>query len=125
MSDGFRVVTHGFRELEEALTKVVITVDPTLSRSLRALAEPVKQSVQSKATAWEGGGAGQALTAAGVKIRRRKLNVTVEQGQRKTTGQHGNYGGIQMRHFFLPALDEHKTEIETGVEAVIDRLTDI
>lgn len=118
----FQVVTKGFRELESAFTKTVITVDPVLGRVLRALAEPVKASAQSSASGWKSAGVGQARTASGIRIRRRSLNVRVEQGMSKTTGQHGNYGGVQMRHFFQPALDAHKSEIEKGAEAVIDGL---
>jgi hypothetical protein len=117
----FKVITHGFFELEEALTKVVIEVDPVLSKSLRALAEPVKMQAQASARDWPGG----ARSAAGIRIRRRQLNVRVEQGLSKTTGQHGNYGGVQMRHFFEPALEGHKAGIEEGVEIVIGRLVDI
>lgn len=121
----FEVVTHGFHELEAALTKVVITVDPVLSKSLRELAEPVKKDAQSSARGWSAAGAGQARSAAGLRIRRRQLNIRVEQGLSKTTGQHGNYGGIQMRHFLEPALSAHQAAIGVGVEKVIDHLTDI
>jgi hypothetical protein len=120
-----KVVTHGFRELEVAFTKIVLEVDPVLSASLRALAEPVKRQAQLSASGWSAAGAGQARTAAGIRIRRNKLNIRVEQGMRKTTGFHGNYGGIQMRHFFLPALEAHTAEIEAGATKVIDELTNI
>lgn len=125
MSGEFKVITHGFLELESALTKVVITVDPVLSKSLRALADPVKRDAQSAARGWSSGGAGQATTAAGLVVRRRQLNIRVEQGLGKTTGQHGNYGGIQMRHFLEPSLSSHQNEIEEGAQAVINKLVDI
>jgi len=117
----FEVVTHGFHELEAALTEVVITVDPVLSKSLRALAEPVKSEAQASARGWVGG----SRTAAGMRIRRRQLNVRVEQGLSKTTGAHPNWGGLQMRHFFIPALDHHEAQIAAGVETVIGTLVDI
>lgn len=122
MSGGWEVVVKGARELEAALTDVVITVDPVLSRSLRALAEPVKAEVRQLAGGWAQAGPGQATTAGGVRIRRRQLTVRVEQGLSKTTGQHGNYGGVQMRHFFIPAIEHHTAEVEAGVAKVIDGL---
>jgi hypothetical protein len=121
----FQVITKGFQELAADFTKVVITVDPVLSKALRALAEPVKAEAQSSARGWNAGGAGQARTAAGLRIRRRQLNVRVEQGLSKTTGFHGNYGGIQMRHFLEPALSSHEAEIGAGVEEVIGTLVAI
>jgi hypothetical protein len=125
MSGEFKVITHGFFELEAALTRVVLEVDPVLSKALRALAEPVKKEAQASARSWSDGGPGQSATAAGIRIRRRKLDIRVEQGARKTTGQHGNYGGVQMRHFFEPALASHQTEIGAGAERVIAKLIDI
>jgi hypothetical protein len=125
MSGEIKVVTHGFRELEVALTKIVIEVDPVLSKALRALAEPVKKEAQASARSWAEGGPGQSKTAAGIRIRRRKLDIRVEQGASKTTGQHPNYGGVQMRHFFEPALQSHQTEIGAGAEKVIGELVDI
>jgi hypothetical protein len=125
MSEGFKVITHGFLELESALTKVVLEVDPMLSKALRALAEPVKKEAQVSARSWSEGGPGQSTTARGIRIRRRKLDIRVEQGASKTTGQHGNYGGVQMRRFFEPALQAHQTEIGAGAEQVIAKLVDI
>lgn len=120
----FEVVTHGFHELEAALTKVVIEVDPKLGAGLRELAKPVLQDAQTAAQGWSSGGPGQSTTAAGLRIRRRqKLNVRVEQGLSKTTGIHGNYGGIQMRHFLLPASSRHEAQIVAGAELIIDKLT--
>ena len=125
MSEGFKVITHGFRELEEALTKVVIEVDPVLSKALRSLAEPVKKEAQQAASGWSAAGVGQSKTAGGFRIRRRQLNIRVEQGLSKTTGQHGNYGGVQMRHFLEPALSTHTAEIGAGADRVIGKLVDI
>lgn len=116
------VIPHGILEVERAFTETVIEVDPALSKQIRSLAEPVKTEAMSAASVWEGGGPGQSRTAAGFRIRRRGLGVRVEQGLSKTTGFHPNYGGVEMRHFLLPALEQHQQEIESGVGLVIDGL---
>lgn len=112
----FEVVTKGFGELRAALTDVRLEVDPTLAKALRLAAEPVKKEAKRLAQPYS------PRTAAGIRIRRKLTTVRVEQGQRKTTGYHPNYGPLQMRRMFEPALEDHKAEVTAAVAAAIDDL---
>lgn len=118
-----RFETKGFRELARDMTALELTVDPLLSKELRLAAKPVQDAARQAALEWGGGTSeAQGATARGVRIRRKGLEVRVEQGARKTTGRHPEYGGVQMRHFFEPALEAHQTEVVEAVELVIDGL---
>jgi len=121
----FRVFTRGFGSTARAFAKVEITVDPLLSRELRIAAEPVKEAVKQKAMQWGQAGATQSQTARGVRVSRHGLEVRVEQAGPKSSNvplRRPNYGGVQMRHFFMPALEEHQDEVVQGVELIIDGL---
>src|SRR5215471_3229810 len=83
----FEIITHGIHELRAAFEDVNVKVEPEFGKALSRAAIPVKADVQRRAAGYS------ALTVAGVRIRRRRTVVRVEQGQRKTTGYHAQYGG--------------------------------
>lgn len=118
----FKVVTHGFKELEAAFADVATKVEPEVGAALRKLAEPIKAQAAAMARGWSSAGAGQQTTAAGFRVRRTQLRVRVEQSLKKTTGIHSNYGSIQMRHFLIPAAYDHEEEVGAGVSRVIDEV---
>jgi hypothetical protein len=112
----FDVFTRGVRELEAAFEDVKVKVDPVLGKALSAAAEPVKADVRRRAEGYS------PRTVGGVRIRRRGTMVRVEQGMRKTTGFHSQYGGYQQRHFFDPALADNQDEVIALSQAAMDAL---
>jgi len=105
---GLKEVRAAFRKLEDAPAR-------EFPKALRRVAEPVKQTTANLL------GPYSPRTAAGVRTRiRQTTTATVEQSLRKTTGQHPNYGGLQMRHGFLPALHQHEDDIMRGIEDMLD-----
>jgi hypothetical protein len=112
----FEIITHGVRELEAALEDVKVKVDPQLGKALNAAALPVKEDVKRRA------GPFSERTSAGVRIRRKGTMVRVEQGQKKTTGFHSQYGAFQQRHFFDPALADNQEIVIAASRAAMDEL---
>lgn len=86
--------------------------------ALREVAEPVRAEAASLFSTVD------PRSAAGYRVRVRQRGVSVEQSLRKTTGQHPEYGALQMREALLPALARKEREIEQGMEEAIDRIAD-
>lgn len=63
-------------------------------------------------------------SASGLRTIVRQRGVSVEQSLRKTTGRHPEWGGWQMRHGLLPALEaktgEVNREMEHAIETVVE-----
>lgn len=114
----FEVLTTGVHELQLALMEAKVKVDPVLGKALSAAAEPVKADVKRRANGYGG------PTVAGVRIRRKGTFVRVEQGARKTTGRHAQFGAFQQRNFFDPALEDNKEEVTELATAAIDLIAE-
>jgi len=64
-----------------------------------------------------------ASSAAGFRPRTRGFgSAVVEQRRRRTTGQHPQFGALQMRRALLPALFSKEGEVVKGLEDMLDRL---
>lgn len=114
----FEVIVHGARELQGAFDDVKVKVDPILGKALSAAAEPVKADARRRA------GPFSERTAGGVRVRRKGLSVRVEQGMRKTTGYHWQYGGFQQRNIFDPALADNQDEVIALSRAAMNAMCD-
>lgn len=112
----FEVVVQGLPELRAALNEIQGRVDPALGKALSAAAIPIRDDAKSRASGYS------ARTVAGIRIRRRGTMVRVEQGQRKTTGFHSQYGAFQQRNFFDPALADHQADVVKAAQEVMDEL---
>lgn len=131
----FQIVTKGFGDTARTFMKLELTVDSLLSQELRIAAEPVRDAAKQKAARWGKADANQVRTAAGIRIARHttratplmsnQVEVRVEQSGPKSSNiplRRPKYGGVQMRHFFEPALAENENEVMQGVEVIIDGL---
>lgn len=68
----------------------------------RKVGEPVRDSAQQKIARY---------TAVGqARVYRRGFRVDVAQSHRRVTGRRGDFGSLQMRTGFIPALREHEAE---------------
>lgn len=62
-------------------------------------------------------------SAAGYRPRTRGFGrIVVEQRRRKTTGQHPEYGALQMRKALVPALYSQQEPVLKRVEQMLDRI---
>ena len=86
-----------------------------MRQSLRDVGDIIKHDVQSFFSPIS------SKTAAGFKTRVRQRGIAVEQSVRKTTGDHPEYGAMQMRSLIRSARDnEH--DIERELERAMDRI---
>lgn len=112
------VKVKGLRELQRDFRAISKEASKEVRESLREAAEPVRQEAQSLFSGVD------ARSAAGYKVRVRQRGVAVEQSRRRTTGQHPEYGALQMRRALLPALESRENDVVEGIEKALDRLAD-
>jgi hypothetical protein len=112
------VRTRGLRELKRDLHKVNREAEKTLNAGLKRAAEPVVDAARAKEGRWAGAKTG----TIGPKVTRRGVFVT--QRARKVTGLRSDFGALQMREAFIPALEENEKEVERALEHEFDRLLD-
>jgi hypothetical protein len=108
------VRAHGLRELNRSIRKLDGQLGKDLQAELRKAAEPVAASARSKLTRYQG---------VSLDVRPVALvgSVRVRQQQRKVTGLRGDFGVLQMRNAFIPALDENEGRVVSDLEAALDR----
>src|SRR5262245_32678945 len=63
-------------------------------------------------------------SASGYKTRVRQRGIAVEQSIPKTTGQHPEYGALQMRQALLPALMTNQDDLMDDLERALDVVAD-
>jgi hypothetical protein len=116
MADALRV--KGYREFLRAASQAEKESKKEVRAALREAAEPVRAEAASLFSTIS------QRSAAGYRVRVRQRGVSVEQSLRKTTGQHPEFGALQMRRALIPALERKQGEIERRMEHAIDRIAD-
>lgn len=117
MAQGSTLAVHGVTDLVRDLR----TADRATKKAIRADLRLVGESVRADQVRQM-----QAIdshSAAGYKTRVRQRGIAVEQSLRKTTGQHPEYGAMQMR-LLLKALAANAAETERAMERAMDRICD-
>jgi hypothetical protein len=110
--DGVTVKVSGLREVQRAFRRMSGTLRPELRAALRKAAEPVARDARAKEK-WQGA----SVSTIGPKVTLAGASVT--QRARKVTGARPDYGALQMRDAFIPALVENADEIEAAAEAAL------
>lgn len=125
MAAPYTTRVRGLREFYVGCARISRTLPRELQRELRDLAEPVASTARGHAEAegWGPKAAGGIRATASAKAAAGAGGASVVQRNRKTTGDHPNFGPLQMRKALLPAAAEHEDEIVEGVERMLDRLT--
>lgn len=108
------VRVRGLRETVSAFRKYDRALGTELRNELKKAAEPVAASARSKVTRWQGASTKIAPRASGA-------SVFVRQNARKVTGRRGDFGALQMRRAFIPALQENEEKVLSEVEDALDR----
>jgi hypothetical protein len=107
---------RGLRELNRALAKAEGATPIAVREGLKKAAVPVVEAAKAKEGKW----AGASIGTIGPRVTGRSVFVT--QRKRKVTGLRPDFGALQMREAFIPALDENEDEVVRAVEAAIDTL---
>ena len=111
------VKVKGLRELNSALKRYDRELGKDLERGLRDAAQIVAENARSRFSVID------ARSAGGFRPRIRGFGrVVVEQRYRRTTGQHPEFGSLQMRRALLPAMREEEPMVVKTIEGLLDRL---
>lgn len=110
------VRVHGLRELNRALSKVEKDLAKEVRQAFREAAEPVRVEAALLFAPVS------ARSAAGYRVVVRQRGVAVEQKYGRTTGDHPEFGAMQMQTALIPALQRNEDKVFDGTERVIGRL---
>lgn len=102
-----------------AFVKSLRELDKDVAKGLRAELRSIGQLVQRDAAALLAPVDDRSAQA--FKVRVRQSGVAVEQSLRRTTGDHPEFGALQMREALLPALRKHEDEVTHQINALLDR----
>lgn len=112
-----RVVLRGYRETMSALQKVDRDTAKVVRDELKQAGESVAVEARSRISRYPGARVSQ------IGPRATNRGVFVTQRAKKVTGQHAQFGALQMMHL-MAALDSKEADVIRGVEAAFDRLAD-
>jgi hypothetical protein len=111
------VKVRGLREVQRGVRKLSDSVGKDLTAELKTAAEPVAASARQKLTRYQG----VSLNVQPVAL---MASVRVRQQQRKVTGLRGDFGALQMRTAFRPALEENQERVVRNIEQVVNEFVD-
>lgn len=109
-----KIVVHGQRETSAAFRACGGDLNRRYRGWLRDAGEPVRSEASALFSAVD------ARSAAGYRVKVRARGVAVEQTLRRTTGEHGGYGALQMRLALIPALDANENRVVEVLERGVD-----
>lgn len=110
------VRVRGLRELQRDFKRMSKDLSKEVRDGLRKAAEPVREEATQLFERYD------AASASGYRVRVRARGVSVEQSRRRTTGQHPEFGALQMRRALLPALERKQDDVVKGVDEVLGQL---
>ena len=110
----FKIVVRGEEEVARGFRQVRRDVLREMRPALRVAAQPVRAEAASLFSTYD------PRSAAGYKVRVRLRGVAVEQSLRRTTGQHPEFGALQMRKALVPALDRRGGDVRDEIEHMVD-----
>lgn len=106
---------NGLQQVNRAFKRIETSLVDEVKDELRKLAEPVAADARGRIGRYAG------ASTSTIKPYPTMKGVVVRQAQRKKTGNHPNFGALQMGHL-IGALEDHETEIVNEVEDLMDWL---
>jgi hypothetical protein len=116
MARGATLQVHGYREFLRAVARAENDQRRRTRETFRDVGEDVRASATSHFSPVN------ARSAAGYRTRVRQTGIVVQQSLRKTTGQHPEWGALQMRTALIPALMSNEDETVRKLERALDRV---
>lgn len=117
MAGAYSVRVNGLRSLLRATDAAGKDTKKLVRDELRRAAEPVRAEAERLFFPVDAGSA----MRYGISVRRAGT-VTVEQRKRRTTGQHPEFGSLQMRRALIPALEAKQDEVVAELDRALERL---
>jgi hypothetical protein len=112
------VRVKGLRSLLRATDAAGKDTKRLVRDELRKAAEPVRREAAVRFASTDARSAGRY----GISVRR-VGTVSVEQRLRRTTGQHPEFGRLQMRRALVPALEHNTERVVAQLDEALERLT--
>ena len=116
MADGIKVT--GYKEFLKACDRADKETKKFVRETFRDVGDIVKDDAQKRLAKID------ERSAAGLRTVVRQRGVSVEQSLRKTTGEHPEFGTLQMEEALLPALDEQEPQVGRAFSRAIDKVAD-
>lgn len=120
MSAAGEVRVHGLRELQRDLGKYAKDVRKEVRDELKQAAETVRASAEQKAPA--------NISRLGPTWSRMRIGITsravyvAPKSRRRNGTPRPNLAPLLMNEAMLPALEEHRSDVERALEQMLDRL---
>lgn len=114
---GYEVRVLGLREFLQAVAKADWKTKHLAREPLRKAAEPVRDEAKrlfSKYSTYSASKYGITVRSTGV--------IEVAQRLRKVTGEHPEWGALQMRDALIPALEDKSEEVVSRLEVAVDEI---
>jgi len=112
------VVVEGYREFLIACAAAPKETNRHVRDTFRTVGRSVERGASGRIAPKS------SKSAAGYKTVVRQRGIAVEQSLRKTTGAHPDWGGYQMRHALMPALEANEEELVRDLEAAMGEVAD-
>lgn len=109
---------RGLTDLQQYFRKLDEAAKREIQKELRKVAAPVAADVRRRAS--EKGWSQRTVT--GIRPGTRLGVAVVRQSRRKTTGAQPQFGGIQLREAFIPAVEQNAALVEREAALAIERL---
>lgn len=116
MADRFTVRVHGFTEFMQAANAAPKETKQKVRASFKKAGEVVRADAVRRFSAIDSG------SAIGYRTSVKLGGVAVYQAIRKTTGQRGDYGSLQMRKALLPALMHNQEQLMADVDKAMEEV---
>ena len=114
--DNATIVVKGYKEFLKAAKNAGTATNREVRAAFRRSGEIVRADAAQHI-----GARYSTRSAAGLKVRVRQRGIAVEQSLKKTTGQHPQYGSLQMR-VLLGALYGNEAKVEAEFEHALDEV---
>ena len=112
------LVVYGYRDLLKANAKAEKEARLFTRHELKKVGDLVRVDATRRFAPID------SRSAAGYKTRVRQKGIAVEQSIKKTTGERGRYGVLQMHKGLLPALYGRHAELRQAFERALERIAD-
>jgi hypothetical protein len=108
------LVVRNYRPFVQAINRAGPETKAAVTTALKKIGEPVRQDAARRLEPYS------ARSAAGYRVKVTTSSVKVQQSLRKTTGEHPEYGDLQMKRALLPARRANSLRTTEEFEAALD-----